>query len=291
MKKWLFLIMAALIAGPLAAGEKNWAHRSREPIERRLALDKPGEQVTLEVDNVIGSIIVTASAVNDIGLSAIRQARAATPADLQLAGREVKLDVTQKDNCVRLYVDGPFREKGDRGPASDRHYYVRYDFILTVPRHTAVRLKNVTDGDIRVSGVEGSFRVDNVNGAVVMSGIAGNGQATTVNGALRAGFSRAPAQACEFHTVNGDIELAFPDGLNADIRLKTVNGEAWSDFDFTTLAANPPMTERRDGRTRIATDHFRNVRLGRGGPTVTMETVNGDMTIARHRNETKKSGE
>jgi hypothetical protein len=289
MKKWLFLIVVVLITGSLPAGNDGWAHQAKEPVERRLTLDRPGEAVTLDVDNVIGSITVTAADGSDIGLSAVRLARAATAEDLQRAGREVKLEITQKDNFVRLYVDGPFRAKENRG--QERRYSVRYDFTLTVPRRTEIRLKTVTGGDVRVSGTEGPFRVDNVNGRIVMNGMAGDGHAATVNGSVHADFRRGPARPCEFHTVNGDIDLAFPEELNADVRLKTLNGDAWSDFEFTALAANPPISERRDGLTRIAADHCRNLRLGKGGPIIAMETVNGDVTIARRTDKTQPIGE
>ncbi len=288
MKKLLLWIMALLLAWPACVDAADRNREARETIDRRLALEQPGEPAELEVDNVLGAITVTAADQSDIRLQAVRIARAETAAGLEQAGREVRLDVSQAGNRVRIYVDGPFRQKHAR---SDPGYIVRYEFTLTVPRRTSLRLRGISDGDIRVGGVEGPFDVSHVNGAVRLEGVSGSGRARTVNGAVHAAFRQPPAASCDFQTVNGAIELSLPDGLNADFRLRSINGEAWSDFDVTRRPAAPPTGERNEGRTRFARDRFHNLRVGQGGPLLTLQTVNGDMTIARRGSPKTKTGE
>ena len=81
------------------------------------------------------------------------------------------------------------------------------------------------------------------------SGMGGAGEARTVNGAaarqLRRPTRAAPA---EFETVNGEVDVAFRAGLDADLRFKTMNGEAFTEFDYETRSLAVPAGDRRKGR-------------------------------------------
>src|SRR5437879_1758085 len=66
-------------------------------------------QRALEVDNVFGSIQVVASSTNEVQLVVTKTIRAESKEKLELAKKEVTLEMTQENNSVRLYVNGPFR--------------------------------------------------------------------------------------------------------------------------------------------------------------------------------------
>ena len=89
-----------------------------------------------------------------------------------------------------------------------------------------------------------------------------------------------PVTVPNFGTVNGDIELAFPRGLGAELSFATLNGEVFTDFPFE-LGKLPPTSARSKsgkrnhhdlGGTTAAT-------LGGGGYGLACETVTGDITI------------
>ena len=83
-------------------------------------------------------------------------------------------------------------------------------------------------------------------------------------------------------TVNGDVTATFPPTLSADLRLKTFHGGLFTDFDVTPVAARPTAApERRDGRFVYRSGGFTLVRAGRGGPEITLETLNGDVRVVR----------
>jgi hypothetical protein len=150
---------------------------------------------------------------------------------------------------------------------------------LRVPKDARLMLCSINGGTISVEGAAGDFDVRNVNGAIEMTGLSGSGRAETVNGKISASFSTSPKSASSFKTVNGDVVVAFPRNLAADLRLKTFHGGLYTDFDVTPLASTAPVVERRNGRSVYRSNQYAAVRVGRGGPELTFEGFNGDVRV------------
>lgn len=237
----------------------------------------------LEVDDMFGSIHVSAYNGTDIRMTVEKTTEADSSERMDAARREVKLDTTQTADRLKLYVDGPFRchcGDGGRGvnDAGRSRYRVIYDFDLKVPAGTSVELATVNRGKIEVNGVTGDFDISNVNGSIELDEVAGSGKAHTVNGGVKATFARNPQKNSSFKTVNGALEASFRPGLSADVRLKTFNGEAYTDFDATALPV-AASAERRDGKFIYRTDRSSAFRIGSGGPELKFDTLNGSIRI------------
>jgi hypothetical protein len=174
-------------------------------------------------------------------------------------------------------------EWNDRGPRRGRvHYRVQYDFTIRVPRAVALRLCTINSGNIVVSGTQGDFMVDNVNGPVEMNQVAGSGRAHTVNGGVKVSFTANPKERSSFKTVNGNVDVWFPGGLAADFAMKTMNGGLYTDFEAQPLAGPAaPAGERRNGKFVFRVNDFTRVRVGSGGPEITLQTLNGNVRARR----------
>lgn len=81
--------------------------------------------------------------------------------------------------------------------------------------------------------------------------------------------------------VDGNIEVTFLEDLSANFRLKTFNGDAYSDFPFSYTPAKPAVQGRKKGKYVYKSDRFIGVRIGKGGPEIKMDTLNGDILIAK----------
>jgi hypothetical protein len=289
MKKQILiasLLIGAASVWSAAAADKDRSYKfqEKEEIAKTLKFADPAKILNLTLDNVFGGIDVQAADVAAVELTAHKTIRAKTPEKMAKAKADVDIKITQDGNSIDLFVDGPFRcqIEGCKGiNGRDFGYEVAYDFVLKVPRRTALTLKTINGGDIAVRGVEGDFDVSNVNGKVTLDKVAGSGDAHTVNGPVQAAFVRTPASACSFKTLNGAVTLTFPSGLGADFAMKTMNGEAYSDFAMSTLPAQPVKRETADGRTVFSQRGFTRVRVGRGGPEFKCETLNGDILIKK----------
>jgi DUF4097 and DUF4098 domain-containing protein YvlB len=130
-----------------------------------------------------------------------------------------------------------------------------------------------------VQDVAGDFSVHNVNGGIDMKNIAGSGVAKTVNGPVKVSFRENPREKSDFATINGNVELYFVRGLSGDFRFKTMNGAVYSDFDMTSLPAQPVSTEKHGNKFVFRSDRFTGGRVGSGGPEIKAENLNGDIRI------------
>ncbi len=276
-----FVAFAAVVFGAAWASDRDdsLTVQEQETIERTFPAAK-----RIDVDNIDGSITVVGSDAREIKVEIHKTIRARSPEKAQEAKREVRLDMAEQDDELRLFVDGPFRCKCQDGSINYRGprfygYEVSFDFTLRVPRETSLRLRTVNRGNIRAQDVDGAFDVDNVNGGVDLVEVSGSGHAYALNRPLHVSFKRNPTSASDFGSLNGDVDVAFRPGLSADVWLKTFNGNAYTDFDVTALPNRPAVREQRDGKYVYKGNQFYGVRVGQGGPELKFDAFNGEIRI------------
>lgn len=253
-----------------------------------------GSTPEITVDNITGPITVVGDGGSTVRFTATETIYGKSQDALTRAQSEVSLDVTPGSDSLVLYVDGPFR-CGSQDANSARcgshwgwrwdnpGYEVRYAFELHVPAGARPRLKTVNGGDVSVDRVGGNYDLRNVNGGVDVEDAGGSGRASSVNGAVRAGFSSNPRADCEFSTVNGEISLTLQPGLNADLHYTTVNGGVYSDFDVAPSAVAAPAGESDGHMIVFRRGRLTGGRIGKGGPMLTLHTVNGNIYLHEHK--------
>jgi hypothetical protein len=244
---------------------------------------------TLEVRAITGQITIEAYDGKDVEVLVNRTIDARSRQDREAADREVKLETSDNADTIRLIV-----HHGDEPTCGEkhvhwknwerRHYEVRYDFTIRVPKNTRLELCTINDGDIAVSGTRGNFSVHTINGRITMDDVAGSGEATTINGRVTATFAAAPREASLFKTINGDVVLEMPGRLDANLRMKTFNGGLFTDFEVEPLPTQVKVSMRQNGKYVYRTTGFTSVRAGDGGPELTLETLNGDVRVLRRSN-------
>ena len=280
-------IGVALVGSAEAQRSSRYDVVDESSITRTLSFAAGGSR-TLDVRNINGFIHVEATNDSTVQMSIRKVIRAESQDDLAQAARDVRLEF--RDGAPRVeatvtdhrgHVCG--EPSNDDGRRWDRvRYFVRYDFTVRVPRDAAVRLCTINSGDVTVTGTQGDFTVDNVNGLIAMNQVGGAGRAHTVNGPVTVTFTANPGRESSFKTVNGNIDVTFRDGLGADFAMKTFNGGLFTDFDAQPLATTVTTAgERRNGRFTYRANEFTRVRVGAGGPQITFETLNGNVRARR----------
>ena len=148
---------------------------------------------------------------------------------------------------------------------------VLVDYCLRVPRQVRLEGLHTVNGDITVHNVEGFVEAQTLNGNVKQTGVAGSILAHTVNGsvdvALRA-LPEAPG-GLQLETINGDLRLLLPAAANAELELSTVAGRIESDLLAPTRALAGDTSSTR-------------ARLGRGGVTIRLRTIRGNIEVAEN---------
>lgn len=235
----------------------------------------------LEISNIWGGVRVRTGDTDEIVVKISEHRSAPDQAMFDLSLERINLDVETTANGVSILV-------GDRENRWDRmnHCYecrVDYQFDVLVPPNAVIDVGTVMDGLVDVSGVKGVVSASNVNGSVSVDEISNCDAINSVNGRVKIGFSTAPIRDCEIETVNGNITLNLPDDTSLDVTADLFNGEIKSDFPVDALSL-PATVEHvvEGGRNTYRIQKLSGVRIGAGGPTYSVASINGDVRIRRN---------
>ena len=88
-----------------------------------------------------------------------------------------------------------------------------------------------------------------------------------MSGSVRATVRGRATAPLRFSSVSGDLTIALPRDLGADIEMSTVSGEMSSDFPLTLGGGG------RMSRSRMQ------ARVGAGGRTLSLSTVSGSVRL------------
>ncbi len=245
-------------------------------------LHDPSRPARIRAHLIAGGITVRGAAINNVvvetrsqgrGESRERQAaRADGMKRLELPGN-AGLEVTEEDNVVNIKTAPSNRPT---------------DLVITVPRRSSLQLKCLNDGDIYVEQVDGEIDADNLNGKVTLKNVSGSVVAHSLNGAVVVTLDRADAQKpMSFSTLNGDLDVTLPADIRASVRMKTDNGDIYSDFEVK-LDSGPQTMRNGSGRQQDGTYHLRFDRTLRGtinggGADYQFTTFNGQIYIRKRR--------
>ncbi len=272
---------------PLAAfaqhrGDRDWRVQDQESINRSFDVSGGSGQQKLLVDNISGYIHVTGYAGREVQVKVQKHIGADSNEGIQEAKRDVKLDMSQQGNFVRLYVDGPFRGNNGTNYRGDDYYGYRviFDYDIQVPFATELVLKTINAGEIEVRKTTGDFEINGLNGGIDMEEVSGSGSVRTLNGPVKVSFSRNPTKNTEFRTLNGKMDVYFQPALDADLNFHTLNGGVYTDFDITTRPMKTAGGESVNGKFVYRSDHrSMEGRVGKGGPELTFNALNGEIRL------------
>ena len=243
-------------------------------------LTDPSRPARIHVNLLMGSIVVHGADVRDVlvetrpkGHDEVHEPPPPPNAAgmHRLGGGSPGLDIVEQDNLVTIKVSGL---------AAVRHE----DLVLTVPRHSSLQLKTITDGDIYVEQTDGEIDADALNGKITLKNVSGAVVAHSLNGAISATLDQVDStKPMSFSTLNGDIDVTLPDNARATLHMKTDNGEIYSDFDVKLESGSHTISNSGPGSHRIRVDHTLRGTINGGGPDYQFTTFNGQIFIRKRK--------
>jgi DUF4097 and DUF4098 domain-containing protein YvlB len=113
-------------------------------------------------------------------------------------------------------------------------------------------LSVVDGGAIVVEGVQGDIEVSNINGSVTLTDVAGSVVAHSVTGKVLATLRQVtPEKPMAFTSLNGIVGVTLPASLKANLKLRSDQGDIYTDFDLGAAAAPvPPAAAAADRDNR-----------------------------------------
>ena len=284
MKKF-FLSLAVLACSGLTGNA--FAQKLTENIKRSVSFNTPNGPRVLFVQNIQGDVKVEGYKGDKVELKANKTITAKNQADAEKGMREVQLKTESSGDTVYVYLEAPFiyRKKGRMRNMNinrdEDDYDFAFDITINVPRQTNLEVSTVNDGEVTVANTQGTVKAHNVNGPIKINNIEGTTKANTVNGDVDVIYTKNPTGDSDFRTINGKLNVVFKPNLSADLTFKTMHGEFFSDFtDLKILPAQTVENKKSKGSgTVYKVDNRQAMRLGKGGPTFSFETLNGNVYV------------
>ena len=156
---------------------------------------------------------------------------------------------------------------------------------IQVPAKTNLNVKTLNGTNIVIDDVEGEIEATNLNGAVTLNNVAGSIVAHSMNGKVTASLRQATAdKPMAFTSMNGAVDITLPLTLKANLKMRTENGEVFSDFDIQLSPRNRAPSFSRFGGPGPNPIEFGRTLTGTingGGPDFNLRTFSGNIYLRK----------
>ena len=261
------ILLVALMAPAMA--------RQQAPDQVTVPISDPSRPALIDVSLVQGSITVRGTNRKDVlviarpGEDRRRRRDDADATGLRRIPQTAGFRISEESNRVKIGSDSPNRA---------------ISFEIEAPVRTNLKLHTVNGGAILVENIEGDLDVSNVNGGITLNGVGGAVNAGTTNGSVRATLTRVTGdREMAFTSLNGVVDVTLPPTTKANLRMRSDNGDVYSDFDVQLAASSPVVEESRgtSGRYRIRRNRSIVGAINGGGPEFELRTFNSNVYVRK----------
>jgi len=235
-------------------------------------LSQPNDPGVLIINHFKGSIIVTGYA----GELVVVKARLRYPASgkrndnlKHISSNSIQLSATEQNNKVIVKSNSMVKT---------------IDLEITVPHKFSLQIQNQDNGDIVARNLSGEMDISNVNGDINLNNISGIALLNTVDGNIDVQFNRVtPNVPMAFSTIEGNVDIIFPEDINASLKMKSEHGEIFSDFDVN-IKKREQKTEKsnKTGSVKIYLEEWIYGKINNGGPEILIKSFDGNVFIRKH---------
>lgn len=238
-----------------------------------ISLSDPTRPATVHLGLIQGSVAVRGTDRKDVIVAAQVDDEGGSDRDkttgLHRIPQRAPLSVEEENNRVAISAGSPNRF---------------YKFTIEVPLKTNLEVSTVNGGEITVDGVDGDLEVGNVNGGITLTRVGGSVVAHTTNGGVRVTLTRVtPQKPMAFTTLNGDVDVTFPASTKANLKLRSDQGNIFTDFELKVLPeSSAPIiedTRKEGGRYRIEINKSLSGSINGGGPDFEMRSFTGNIFV------------
>ena len=240
-------------------------------------LSEPGEPGFLIIDHVKGSINVTGYEGKVVIINAsYRQRKKDGGGKIDSNGLKrisspaIQLSAEEEDNKVTVISN------------SHRH---TIDLDIKVPSQFSLILRAYQNGKITVRNVSGEMEISNINGDIILNEISGSAVVYTVDGNILVQFKEiTPDIPMAFTSIEGKIDVTFPPEMKALVKMKTDNGEIYSDFEMELEKRKERVDKsKKTGIYKVTLEEWTNGKINGGGPEILFKSFDGNIYIRKRK--------
>lgn len=241
-------------------------------------LSAPGDAGKLKVSQINGDIyvegydgqeVIIAATFKSTGNEDRNKHKSTPPGMKRIESNPVKISARENNNIVSVETQSWKR---------------RTDLVIKIPAAFDLELHTV-HGTIDVKSVTGVMEVSGVNGSIAMDEVSGSVVCNTVNGQVEVRFVEVePDTPMSFVTLNGNVDVTLPTNVKLSAKMKSDQGEIYTDFDMKMKTGEPTVKrggDCSDCNYEIVINPWVFGDINNGGPEFTFKNMNGDILIRK----------
>ncbi|WP_246343549.1 DUF4097 family beta strand repeat-containing protein [Adhaeribacter radiodurans] len=150
-------------------------------------------------------------------------------------------------------------------------------YTIRVPNKAAISYTegNWEGGDFELADLDGAIELKLNNSRAELNNVAGPVIANSTNGGIQVKFKNLNQQKpSSISVVNGEIDITLPAATKANWKLRSINGEVYTDFDMA-------LPKDKSDLQKIAGSNTVEGKTNGGGVEMNVYTINSDIFIRK----------
>jgi hypothetical protein len=277
----LSLTIIAMLAGSFQfanAAEKNYS----------LALSKPGEPVSIEIEVYRGSVTLVGYKGDTIEINAKTSVFSGKDDDLKKVKSPINSTNDQarsnkglksvKSQSMRLEIEEDNNDVEISSEFSNQHV----DLVIKVPQRSLIEVELHKGGDINIDGISGSLELEAYGGMIEAKNISGPIVAETGRTDIVVNFSdfdKSSPSSLTSHMGNVDITLAKK--VAANVNVQTYQGEIFSGLDKDFVVIDEIKKNKKGKKQKIVLGGIMQAKVNGGGQALSLTSYSGNLYVRK----------
>jgi hypothetical protein len=156
------------------------------------------------------------------------------------------------------------------------------DFQIRVPRRVTIEYEQVNwmGGDLQITNHTGDLEIKTTIGNIDLKNVSGPVVASTTSGNINVVYATAVEQSkpSSISNISGLVDVTLPNGTKANLKLRSITGEIYSDLDLKMKGGtNTEDLPRLGGGNTVEGT------LNGGGVEINLNTISSDIFVRRQK--------
>lgn len=152
-------------------------------------------------------------------------------------------------------------------------------YTIRLPRKVSILYQqtNWQQGNLTISNMDGDLEVRTNNGGIDLTNVTGPVVANTTNGEVKIVYSSlSQEKPSAISTINGPVDITLPASAKANMKLRSIHGEMYTDFDLG-------VKSQKDGLSKVGGGNNIDGTTNGGGVEIELRTINSNIYIRKQK--------
>ena len=153
------------------------------------------------------------------------------------------------------------------------------DYTIRVPKKVAILFRQINwrNGAVTISNVDGDLEVRTTNSPITLKSVTGPVVANTTNGEINVSFTNlSQEKPTSITTISGAVDVTLPANAKANMKLRSINGEMYTDFDLG-------LKSSKEGLSRVGGGNHIEGTANGGGVEIQLNTISSNIYIRKQK--------